>query len=98
MARKVLGFKSVHCDPPHFHGNLLVLYLGEFCLLHFHISLFYFWDFLWASIQLIDVNEVVIIIIFLGEPQHPNFRIIITSELYTWASYRKINIDYVINS
>jgi hypothetical protein len=36
-----------------------------------------------ASIQLLDVNEVVIIIIILGEPQHPNFIMIIASRLHT---------------
>jgi len=54
------------------------LYLGEYCILHFHIGLFYSLGYLWASIQLLDVNEVVIIIIILGEPYHPNVRIRIT--------------------
>jgi hypothetical protein len=49
------------------------LHLGKCCLPHLGIGLLYSWGYLWASIQLIDVNEVVIIIIFLGEPQHSNF-------------------------
>jgi hypothetical protein len=34
-----------------------------------------------AFIQLLDVNEVVIIIIILGEPQYPDFIMIIASRL-----------------
>jgi len=82
MSRKVLGFKSVHVTPS-LSWELTWLYLGEFCLLHFHIGLFYSRDYLLASIQLLDVNEVVIIIIILRKPHHPNFKIIITSRLYT---------------
>jgi hypothetical protein len=41
----------------------------------------YSWELYLASIQLLDVNEVVIIIIILGEPQHPDFIMIIASRL-----------------
>jgi hypothetical protein len=36
-----------------------------------------------ASIKLLDVNEVAIIIMILGEPHHPNFLMIIASGLHT---------------
>jgi hypothetical protein len=36
--------------------------------------LFYSRGHLWASIKLLDVNEVVIIMIILGELRHPNFK------------------------
>jgi hypothetical protein len=35
------------------------------------------------SIKLLNINEVTIIIINLGEPQHPNFLMIIASGLHT---------------
>jgi hypothetical protein len=70
MSREVLRFKSVLVTP--LTWELTWLYLEKYCLPHFYIDLFYFWGYLWAFIQLLDVNKVVNIIIILGEPHHPN--------------------------
>jgi hypothetical protein len=45
----------------------------EKCLPHLGIDLLYSWGHLWISIKLLDVNEVAIIMIILGESKHPNF-------------------------
>jgi hypothetical protein len=70
-------------DPPHFSGNSPDCTLEKCCLLHLGIGLLYSWGHLWASIKVLDVNEVAIIMIILGEPKHPNFSIIIASGLYS---------------
>jgi hypothetical protein len=73
MARKVLGFKCVQVTPLTFLGTHLIAHLGECCLPHLGIGLLYSWGHLWVSLKLLDVNEVSIIMIILGEPKHPNF-------------------------
>jgi hypothetical protein len=77
-----LGFKCIHCEPPHFPGNLPGCFLEKYCYPTFILVGFIPRTFTLASIQLLDVNEVVIITTILGEPQHPNFVMIITSRLY----------------
>jgi hypothetical protein len=72
LARKDLGFKCVQVTPLTFLGTHLVA-LEKCCLPNLGIGLLYSWGHLWASIKLLDVNEVAIIMIILGEPKHPNF-------------------------
>jgi hypothetical protein len=71
--RKVLGFKCVHVTPLTFLGTHLV---APWKML-FTPFMYWFVIFLGllngVSIKLLDVNEVAIIMIILGEPQHPNF-------------------------
>jgi hypothetical protein len=49
------------------------LYLGEHCLPIFVLACFILEAIYRASIKLLDVNEITIIIIILGKPQHSNF-------------------------
>jgi hypothetical protein len=72
LARKVLGFKCVLMTSLTFlRAHMVPPWRMLFTL--FIIGLLYSWDHLWASIKLLDVNEVSIIMIILEEPKHPNF-------------------------
>jgi hypothetical protein len=73
---------SVSKWPPPLSWEPTWLRLGKCYLPHLGIGLLYSWSHLWASIKLLDVNEVAIIIIIFGEPQHPNFVMIIASGLH----------------
>jgi hypothetical protein len=64
--------------------ELTWLHLEKCCLPHLDIGLLYSWGQLWVSIKLLDVNEVAIIIIILGESHHPNFRIISAYSMITY--------------
>jgi len=72
LVKKVLEFKSVHVTPLT-SWELTYLYLGEHCLPIFVLACFILEAIYRASIKLLDVNEITIIIIILGKPQHSNF-------------------------
>jgi hypothetical protein len=72
LVRKVLGFKCVLMTSLTFLKTHLVT-PWRMMFTPFSIGLLYSWDHLWASIKLLDVNEVAIIMIILEEPKHPNF-------------------------
>jgi hypothetical protein len=62
-------------DPPHFHRNSpdCTLENAIYPIYIFVFFLLLFLSHLWASIKLLDVNEVAIIMIILGEPKRLNF-------------------------
>jgi hypothetical protein len=72
LASKVLGFKCVLVTSLTFLKTHLVP-PWRMMFTPFSIGLLYSWDHLWASIKLLDVNEVAIIMIILRELQHPIF-------------------------
>jgi len=86
LAKKVLGFKSVHVTP-HFLGNSPACTLENtvypiYVLVCFiHVAIYE------AFIKLLDVNGIAIIIMILGEQQHLNFLTIIAIRLYTRNYY-----------
>jgi hypothetical protein len=57
--------------PPSLSWELTWLHLEKCCLPHLGIGLLYSWGHLWASVKLLDVNEVVITMIILEESQGP---------------------------
>jgi hypothetical protein len=61
------------CDPPHFPGNSAGCTLENALYTISILVCFIPWAIYGASIKLLDVNEVAIIMIILGEPNHPNF-------------------------
>jgi hypothetical protein len=73
LARKVLGFKCVRCDPPHFPRSSSACILENAVYPILVLVCYIPGAIKGASIKLLDVNEVEIIMIILGEPQHPNF-------------------------
>jgi hypothetical protein len=83
MVRKVLGFKCILMTLLTFIGTHLIapwrMLFTPFTYLFFFFLLFL--SHLWASIKLLDVNEVAIIMIILGELKNPSFWMIIASKL-----------------
>jgi hypothetical protein len=72
LARKVLGFKCVRCDPPHFPGSSSACIL-ENAVYPISVLVCYISGAIkGASIKLLDVNEVAIIIMILGSHSIPN--------------------------
>jgi hypothetical protein len=82
LVRKVLSFKSVHVTP-HFLGNSPACTLENTVCPIYVLVCFIPVAIYEASIKLLDVNEVAIIIMILGEQHHLNFLTIIAIGLYT---------------
>jgi hypothetical protein len=61
------------CETPSLSWDFTWLHLEKCCLPHLGMICYIPGAIKGASIKLLDVNEVVIIIMILGEPQHPNF-------------------------
>jgi hypothetical protein len=72
LAGKILGFKRVQVTPLTFLRTHLAT-PWRMLFTPFNIGFFYSLGHLWASIKLLDVNEIVIIMIIFRELKHPNF-------------------------
>jgi hypothetical protein len=73
LVRKGLRFKCVQMTPFTFLRTHIVAH-WRILFTPFNIGLFYSLGHLWASIKLLDVNEVAIIMTILEESKHPNFK------------------------